>query len=182
MTRYIAFLRGINLGKRRVAMSRLVEIFEGLGHTEVRTLIASGNVLFQSSSTDPSKLEAAASRELERALSYEVDVFIRSAEELVSIARSNPFDISKDKESVIHVGFVHEAFPPKLRKQFESIRTPLDEFKVAPREFYWLCRSARSSDSTVWKLPEIKALRLPSSTLRNMKTIRKLADLVDQSD
>ena len=42
------------------------------------------------------------------------------------------------------------------------------------REFYWLCR-IRTSESIVWRLPEIKAVALKTSTMRNITMIRKLA-------
>jgi uncharacterized protein (DUF1697 family) len=45
LQRYIAFLRGINLGKRRLPMSQLKALFEELGFREVETFIASGNVV-----------------------------------------------------------------------------------------------------------------------------------------
>jgi uncharacterized protein (DUF1697 family) len=47
------------------------------------------------------------------------------------------------------------------------------QFRVIGREFYWLCR-VRTSDSKVWTLPELKGLRLPTSTMRNMTSLRKL--------
>ncbi len=53
------------------------------------------------------------------------------------------------------------------------MRTNEDEFRVEERELYWLCR-VRTSDSKVWTLPEIKALKFPTVTLRNMTSIRKL--------
>ena len=46
MTRYAAFLRGVNLGKRTVKSAELVTALEGLGLTNVKTLLASGNALF----------------------------------------------------------------------------------------------------------------------------------------
>jgi uncharacterized protein (DUF1697 family) len=174
MPRFVAFLRGINLGKRRLPMSRLVEIFEQIGHTEVKTFIASGNVLFRSPSKNAAALEKAASQQLENALGYEVDVFIRTVDAIVEIAQTKHFPHEERDGVTLHVGFVHKPFSPEIRKNLESIRTPIDEFKVAEREFYWLCRT-RSSESVVWTLPEVKALRLPTSTLRNIKTIRKLA-------
>jgi len=52
MTRYVAFLRGINLGKRRVKMEQLRRHFEGFGLENVATFIASGNVVFDSPRQD----------------------------------------------------------------------------------------------------------------------------------
>ena len=50
MTRYVAFLRGVNLGKRTVRSAELKAAFEAMGFAEVKTLLASGNVLFDAAS------------------------------------------------------------------------------------------------------------------------------------
>ena len=57
MTRYVAFLRAINVGGRRVKMHHLRELFESLGFSNVETFIASGNVIFDSPAEDTRKLE-----------------------------------------------------------------------------------------------------------------------------
>ena len=76
MQRYIAFLRGINLGKRRLAMSRLKALFEKLGFRDVETFIASGNVLFSCKATDTSALESRIAKHLHASLGYEVDTSV----------------------------------------------------------------------------------------------------------
>ena len=87
----VAFLRGNNLGKRRVTMSRLAEIFSSLGHARVSTFIASGNAYSDSSIRTPDLLEAEASRQLEAELAYPVDVFIRTAAFVKDLAAEDPF-------------------------------------------------------------------------------------------
>ena len=71
-------------------------------------------------------------------------------------------------------GFMHEPLAPAVARKFAAVRTRADEFRVKGRDYYWLCR-VRTSDSKVWSSPEIKALRLPSSSMRNLTSIRKLA-------
>ena len=63
--------------------------------------------------------------------------------------------------------------PRETARKLAAVRTETDEFRVVGREYYWLCR-IRTSDSKVWTLPEIKALRLPTATMRNMTSLRKL--------
>ncbi len=53
------------------------------------------------------------------------------------------------------------------------MRTASDEFRVTGREYYWLCRTL-THESKVWTLPEIRALKLPTATMLNMTSIRKL--------
>jgi len=158
-------------------MSRLVTLFEDLGHTSVKSFIASGNILFDSSIRSSSAIETKASQHLEASLGYEVDVFVRTCDEIAEIARAKHFPEDGQEGNTIHVSFVHQPLASEISKKLENVRTTLDQFRVLNREFYWLCRSARSSDSKVWTLPELKSLRLPSATMRNIKTIRKLAVL-----
>lgn len=173
MQRYVAFLRGINLGKRRLPMSRLMELFEELGFAEVKTFIASGNVLFSSKAKDTRALEFKIAKHLEASLGYEVDTFIRTLEEVVTTGSAKIFPEEGREGIMIYVSFLQEKLPPDIAKKLAAIRTAHDEFHVTGREFYWLCR-IRSSESKIWTSPEIKALKLPTSTMRNLTSLRKL--------
>ncbi len=171
--KYVAFLRGINLGKRRPAMSRLREIFEELGFEEVETFIASGNVLFTSAEKKTDKLEARIARQLEESLGYPVATFIRTAAEVRAIDQARVFGAEAGEGETVHVGFLHEKLPAKTAHELEAIKSSVDEFRVKGREYYWLCR-VRSNESKIWSSPALKALRLPSSSMRNLTSIRKL--------
>jgi uncharacterized protein (DUF1697 family) len=174
MQRYIAFLRGINLGQRRLPMSQLKTLFEKLGFDAVETFIASGNVVFSSRVRDPGQLESRIARHLEASLGYAVDTFVRTAEEVATIGRAKIFPEEGREGITIHVGFFQQQLAPEVARKLAAIRTNEDEFRVIGRESYWLYRGIRTSESKVWKLPEIRTLRLPTSTMRNMSSIRKL--------
>ena len=173
MPRYVAFLRGINLGKRRPPMSQLKTLFEEAEFTSVETFIASGNVIFESGSKDQRKLESKIAKHLEQALGYEVDTFVRSAEEVIAISCSKVFEEEAANSHGLHVCFLHDALSPSDARKLEKIQTKDDAFKAAGREYYWLCR-VRVVESGVWKSPEMKALHLPDCTMRNITSIRKL--------
>lgn len=173
LPRYIAFLRGINLGKRRLPMSRLKALFDELRFDDVETFIASGNILFTSPPTEVARLESRISRHLETSLGYVVDTFVRTAKEVSAIGSAKIFPEDGQAGITIHVGFLHERLAPEVARKFGAVRTAADEFRVRGREFYWLCR-VRTPESKVWRLPETKALRLPTSSMRNLTSIRKL--------
>lgn len=173
MERFVAFLRGINLGKRRPPMSQLKELFEEMGFDEVETFIASGNVLFSSKKRTRSELEARIAQQLEDSLGYAVDTFVRTAEEVVAIGKAKMFPEDGEPGVTIHVGFLHDELAPAVARKLTAVRTAEDELRAGGREYYWLCR-VRTPDSKVWTLPEVKALRLPSSSMRNITSIRKL--------
>ena len=88
MTRYAAFLRGVNLGKRTVKSAELKSAFEAMGFTEVKTLLASGNVLFDAK---PSKgLKAKIEAGLKEQFGFAIGTVLRSVDELEAMVASDP--------------------------------------------------------------------------------------------
>ena len=82
MTKYVAFLRGINSGKNpTVKMEVLRKTFEGLGLENVRTVLASGNVLFESSAYE-NKLEQKIEEALPVLIGFSSDVIVRTIDDL----------------------------------------------------------------------------------------------------
>ena len=116
MTRYVAFLRGMNLGRRRLEMSRLRLLFEELGYKDVQTFIASGNVIFSTSERVATKLESTIAGHLEESLGYRVDTFVRTLDEVAIIAHSVPFPEDGKDGITIHVGFLQDALPSATAK------------------------------------------------------------------
>jgi len=178
MSRFVAFLRGINLGKRRVSMTDLKRAFEDAKFRNVATFIASGNVLFDSPAKDRKKLEATIEKLLETKFGFPVDTFVRTLDEVAAAAAARPFPASEmtREANTIHVGFLKCALPSDLAKRFAAIRTESDEFYLNGMDFYWLCR-IKTNESKVWTLPEMRALKLPTCSMRNLTTVRKIAAL-----
>ena len=173
MPRYVAFLRGINLGNRRLTMSRLASLFEELKFGDVATFIASGNVVFSCRAGDTRKLESRIAKHLESSLGYDVDTFVRTAAEVVAVGKFVEFDEHVRQTGALNVGFFHERLPPAKDRKLAAVRTDNDRFRVIGREYYWYSRVGVAK-SEVWKLPQVKVLQLPLSTVRNMNSIRKL--------
>jgi len=176
---YIAFLRGMNLGNRRIKMDDLRARFEELKFSNVETFIASGNVIFSSKNADARKLTELIQRHLKASLGYEVDTFLRTRAELAAAAAFLPFH-RKDMdppENTVHCGFLWEPLSASQAKGLMACRSDVDEFKVEGREYYWLCRRIKTHESKIWSHPGLKPLKLPSSSMRNLTTVRKLAAL-----
>jgi uncharacterized protein (DUF1697 family) len=92
MTTYAALLRGINVGgHRRVTMDRLGRAFESLGFQNVRTLLASGNVLFDTAATNRARLVARIEAGLKKTFGKETSVILRDLDELQALVDLNPF-------------------------------------------------------------------------------------------
>ncbi|GAB5559945.1 MAG: DUF1697 domain-containing protein [Synoicihabitans sp.] len=175
MAGYIAMLRGINLGKRRVKMDHLSELFEELGFTQVRTFLASGNVRFETRATAESKLQAKIARHLESNLGYAVPTLIRTDAELKRIVAEAPLgDLFNDgPKPSTQVTFFSEPLPPEIKNVLTAIRTPTDALAVDGRELYWRC-AIGISQSTLWKSPALNPLQIPDGTTRNLNTLTKM--------
>ena len=169
--RYVAFLRAINVGGHVVKMDRLRSIFESMRFHNVETFIASGNVIFEAAG-NADVLERRIEKGLAVALGYEVEVFLRSVDELSAIARHEPFEGSLD-DCTVFVVFLKQAPTPSARKQFGALRLDNDGLHIDKREVYWLCRAGRMSDSPV-AVPLGKVVG-NGGTMRNVTTVRKLA-------
>lgn len=178
MQHYIAFLRGMNLGNRRLTMDVLRARFVELKFGGVATFIASGNVIFSSKSADAAKLTQQIESHLEKKLGYSVDTFLRTRAEVVAMAAFRPFSTADlaNPAHTVYGRFLRDPLSPAQAKGLRACRTAVDEFCVEGREYYWLCR-IKSNESTVWASPALRALKLPSSSMRNLNTIRKLAAL-----
>ncbi|HVT71607.1 MAG TPA: DUF1697 domain-containing protein [Lacunisphaera sp.] len=174
---YIAFLRGINLGARRPPMAGLRAIFTRMKFTEVATFIASGNVIFSDGADDRSALEARIEQGLARSLGYPVDTFVRTRAEVAAIAAAQPFSPAESAGArAVHVVMLKEPLSRRQVGQLAACATATDAFAPAGREFHWLCR-IKTNESKVWSSPAMKALRLPTCSMRNVTTLRNLAAL-----
>ena len=172
MPRYFALLRRINVGGHRVKMDRLRELVEVLGFQQIETFIASGNVIFSSTSRDVHAMEERIDRHLKEALGYGVPTFIRSQSELESIATFEPSEPAPTDQSV-YVIFLPESADVELRRSLDNLSSDTDRFEFAGREAYWLIRG-KLSESPLFGVDLTKVTGRAPTTMRNMTTIRRL--------
>ncbi len=170
--RYIAFLRAINVGGRVVKMDRLREIFEQLRFANVATFIASGNVAFESSSTDTRGMERRIEKALLIALGYEVETFIRTPAELAAALEHDPFDDGAAYHTLL-IAFLGEAPTANACRLVADGGTAVDDLRVHGRELYWRCHGPINETKLKPKQLE-RTLGMPY-TARNVTTVRKLA-------
>jgi len=97
---YVAFLRGINVGKRQVKKESFVASFGALGYEDVATYVQSGNVVFTAEAPDAAALEAAIAERLD----VSPAVVVLSREELEQVVARNPWPDERDGKH-LHVVF-----------------------------------------------------------------------------
>jgi uncharacterized protein (DUF1697 family) len=175
MERYVAFLRGINLGNRRIKNPELKGHFEDMGLEEVATFRASGNVVFADPSGDSeTKLQKRVEKELDERLGYDVAVFLRSAEEVAAIAAQDPFKAAAIKKSKgkPQVNLLAKKPTAAAKKKALALAGPDDEFAFSAREMHWLPSTGLSETDVDFKALD-KALG--KGTVRTKGTIEQIA-------
>ena len=179
-TTLIAFLRGINVGGQVVKKAELCAPFEALGLADVRSFIASGNIIFDTdvpatSAKAMAKLEGDIERELRKALGYEVATFVRTLPEIAAIAEHQPFGPDEPAAGTsLIVAFFKQAPGVDARKALRALSNDIDQFELNGREMYWLARKGMAKSSV--KSSELaRALGKVDTTTRNVTTVRKLA-------
>jgi uncharacterized protein (DUF1697 family) len=175
MPRYAALLRAINVGGHTVRMDELRALFEALRLTRVESVIASGNVLFDSRAADAAELETRIEAKLRRALGYDVETFVRTADDLDAVVAHVPFAAGDPvlPAHTLQVIFTRSTIGRESREKLAALCTPYDDFHAHGREVFWRTRG-RSSASAITPAMFARTMVGPG-TARNITTVRKLA-------
>jgi uncharacterized protein (DUF1697 family) len=170
---YVAFIRGINVGRhKRVSMADVRNAFAAAGAKDASTYLQSGNVVF-TSSEKRERLGPRLEKELKRGLGIDVSVVVRSATELKRIVARNPFPEERDDRR-LHVAFLDRAAPRRHVGRLDGDRVAPDEFQVRARDVYLHYPNGYGhSKLTNDYLEKQLGVR---STMRNWRTVTALAE------
>jgi uncharacterized protein (DUF1697 family) len=172
MSGCIALIRGINVGRnKRVAMADLRNMMADLGHTNVRTLLNSGNVLFESKRPNVAKIAASIEAAINAACGFSAAVTVTTAQELDLIVNENPLLRVVDDHARHLVAFVtHAKHLEALRPMLKESWTP-DAIAITERAAYLWCATG-ILDSKFLQAFSRKAGA--TVTTRNWTTVLKL--------
>lgn len=107
MSRCVALLRGINVGRaKRIAMAELRALLDGLGYSDVRTLLNSGNAVFRASEPNLGRLRTRIEAAIQERFGFSVPVIVHTARDLEAIVAQNPLPQAEDGPSQFLVAFV----------------------------------------------------------------------------
>ena len=172
----VALLRGINIGPRqRVSMPELRALLEGLGHTNVETLVQSGNVVF-TARAKPATLERQLEQEIEQQLGVDPKVVVRTRDELAAAIEANPFPVP-DNPKDLHVTFLSGEPDPAAVEKLEAVDFGVDRLAFAGREIYILYTDGMGRSELAKQLGRAKLG--VAATDRNWNTVTKLLEMAD---
>ena len=171
MTKYIAFLRAINVGGHGIIkMDGLRKLFEELNFKNIKTYIQTGNVIFETKETNLVSLTKKIEKYIQKSLDYEVDTMLRTIPEI-----ENPFKKAKlDKTLQMYLTFLHDEPSAELKKLLISSSNNITTFKIKERDVYTLYKRSDAKHPFSNNYVE-KRLKVPATT-RNWHVINTLLD------
>ena len=171
----LALLRGINVGgKNMLPMKDLARIFEQAGCANVRTYIQSGNVIFDA--PKGAKVGEAVTRSIEKKFGYRVPVILRTASELDTAIRDNPFLRAGVDTKMLHVYFLGDRPSASCCASLDATRSAPDAFEVRGREIYLHMPNGTARTKLTNAYFDSKLATI--STSRNWRTTTKLLELM----
>lgn len=176
-TRYIALLRGINVGGNNIIkMSDLKTCFEGMGFNDVITYIQSGNVLFNTGETDQAALILKIEQSLSEAFDYRSRIVLITQAQLKKIVASAPAGFGTDPDQYRYdVLFLKQPLTADKAIQSISLREGVDEAYKGKGVLYFSRLISKAGQSYLNKLITLPVYK--EMTIRNWNTTTKLLSL-----
>ncbi len=167
MTRIVALLQGINVGKRTIPMADLRALFEKAGATDVATYIQSGNVVFTHSAKPVDALRDELEQKISKAAGFTAPVMLRTKAQLAAIVRKNPY--ASDDPKQLHVAFLHDKPPARAFSGVDVAKFAPEEYTLVGRDIYFHLPNGMGQA----KLPLVLS-KQQLMTARNWNTVTKL--------
>ena len=174
MTTHIALLRAVNVGgTKKIAMAQLRDFAAALGLGNARTLLQSGNLVFDSDAASPA-LEERLAREAEKRLGLVTDFFVRTTKEWNAIVSQNPFPDEATRDPARFVALLLKKAPAATAvKALEAAITGRERIRAIGSQLYAVYPDGQGESRLTNKLIESKLDT--RATGRNWNTVLKLA-------
>jgi uncharacterized protein (DUF1697 family) len=180
-TRFLALLRGINVGgKNIIAKDDLRACFESLGLSNVRTYIQSGNVLFQSETTSVKNLSAKIESGLSRQFHYNAQAVVFTRKQYAAELQAMPKKWGTDESSKHNALFLIGGLKPA--EVVAQLPPPVEEYElvgIGKSAIFWSASKKNLGKTTIMKLARMPIYK--QMTVRNHNTTFKLLELLDSS-
>jgi uncharacterized protein (DUF1697 family) len=171
VTRYAALLRGVNVGGVNIKMADVAKAFTDAGFTDVKTILASGNVLLTSRS-GVAKVRGTAEAALRDAFGYDAWVLAYALDTVQAISTAFPF--AREVEG--HHSYVTFVTDPTILEELAGLAAdagPDEKIERGEGVVYWQVSRTGTLDSTIGKTMGKKRYK-SSTTTRNLRTVDKL--------
>jgi len=175
MTAWAALLRGVNVGGITIRSADLVELFRTLGFDGVRTVLASGNVVFETDAAPAARdvLKTRIEQALRERFGYDAWIVLVTVGELSAAADGYPFDAGDAGRQPYVIFCSAEAMRDELLAAAASLDSAADPVAAGPGVIFWNPEKGHSLDTAFARILA-KARYKASTTTRNLRTVAKM--------
>jgi uncharacterized protein (DUF1697 family) len=177
MTRYVALLRGINVGRaKQIPMADLRTLLADLGYTDVATLLRSGNAVLTGNG-DPAEVASRIEGAIDAKFGMTVGCVVREGTDLAAVIAANPLPEAAEEGSRFLAHFLSAAPDPALLEANDPVRLDPDRIRIGDRVIYQWCPDG------IMAAPDVGTFAVKNlgvvATGRNWNTVTKLAAMLD---
>jgi uncharacterized protein (DUF1697 family) len=177
MKRYVALLRGINVGgNNKVAMSKLRTLFSSLGFGEVSTYINSGNVIFTSIIADTSLLQRIIEKNIFESFRLQIPILVRDSATIQKVCKALPESLHNNKETKTDILFLWDRYANKQTLNHIQSNKEVDTLIYISGSIIWSVERSNYAKSGMKKF--IGSEIYKNMTARNSNTVKKLGELL----
>ncbi|MBC7901398.1 MAG: DUF1697 domain-containing protein [Saprospiraceae bacterium] len=174
--KYVALLRGINVGGRNmIKMEMLRATLGSLGFENVKSYINSGNLIFETAKTVDNELAERIHDAIKKDFDFDISVMVRSMDEIVGLIENNPFVGQFENDKDLHIIFLREFLSEDQEAILQTHNSENEKIAVRGREIFYLLRIS-IIDSVLGKGFIDKKLKIPA-TARNWRTVKKITEI-----
>jgi uncharacterized protein (DUF1697 family) len=169
----VVLLRGINVGgHKRISMADLRKLLSDRGYADVQTYLQSGNAVV-SSDRPPAEAEQDISAAIAAELGHEVDVVVRTAEQMATVVADDPFSAVRDDHRFHQALFLAGEPDGEAIARLSSTDFSPERLVVQPGVLHAWCPDGVQNSPLLKALTKIRT----SATARNWRTVEKLAEM-----
>ncbi|WP_409047182.1 DUF1697 domain-containing protein [Microbacterium sp. HA-8] len=172
MTEWVALLRGVNVGGVTIRSAELRDVLSGLGLTDVRTFLASGNTAFRSTRSH-GDLKPAIEAALRNRFDYDAWIVLVTREEIETAVASFPFDADDVGRQPWVIFCVDDATRDELTDAAASLDADVDPVAPGPGVVFWNPPKGRTTDTPFAKTIARTTYRA-RTTNRNLRTLLRI--------
>ena len=170
---HVALLRGVNVGGVTVKSAPLAEVFRGLGFDSVRTVLASGNVVFDGGDAREDDLKATIEKALGAAFGYDAWIVLTRQSRVRAIVDAFPFEEVEDRQPYVLFGSDADVLSELTEAAATDTVGSVERVTPGDGVLYWDLPRGSSTDTAFAKRTARTRYRATTTT-RNLRTLRKL--------
>lgn len=176
MTKYIALLRGINVGgHKKILMAELKLLFKNYGFNNITTYIQSGNILFETNKTDKKEIVSIIENAIKQKYGFEVPVILKTITAFTQAIENNPFYKNNEDINTLHITFLSATPSNEDIEIVKNFSFEPDKFTII-NDCIYLYIGGKYHETKLSNVFFENKLKLKTTT-RNWKTALKLLEI-----